>query len=92
MTTANGGMRLNFPYRFPHASIVVESRSRVRRMQESWRLLEHEADGAWNYWILITRDGSAGYWLVRKIVPWWGHWQPWWEERSRPASSQWQLN
>ena len=90
MVTANDGMWLNFPYRFPHCSIVVEGRE--RQMQESWRLLESETDDAWNYWILITRDGPAGYWLVRKIVPWWGHWQPWWEERSRPASSQWQLN
>ena len=90
MTTANDGMWLNFPYNFPHGSIVVEGRE--RQMQESWRLLEPEAKDEWNYWILITRNGPVGDWLVRKIVPWWGHWRPWWEERSRPASPQWQLN
>ena len=51
MTTANygyvnEGMELNFPYGFPHGSIVVEGRGRERYMQESWRLLENEADDA----------------------------------------------
>ena len=95
MTTANygyvdEGMELNFPYGFPHGPVVVQGLE--RHMHESWRLLENEADDAWNYWLLLTREGPVGYWLIRKIVPWWGYWYPWYQERTRPASSQWSLS
>ena len=90
MTTSDGyvadGMQLNIPYSFPSGTVVV--RGRGRHMHESWHLLENEADDAWNHWILLTREEPVGYWVIQKIVPWWGYWHGTYEERAPPAISR----
>ena len=49
-------------------------------MHESWHLLENEVDDAWNLWVLLTREEPIGYWVIQKIVPWWGMWTGMYEE------------
>ena len=89
MTTITGyvadGMQLNIPYSFPSGTVVV--RGRGRHMHERWHLLENEVDDAWNHWVVLTREKPIGYWVIQKIVQWWGPWNGTYEERAPPAPS-----